>query len=75
LKIPAGWKVGVFSQVFRQNRLFNRKCPCLGVKIRHNVTTQPVKYATTMKAAWHVKFVGFNQKNISNIRRIVIENI
>jgi hypothetical protein len=31
------------------------KFACFGVKIRKNVT---VKYATTTKAAWNVKFVG-----------------
>jgi hypothetical protein len=34
----------------------------LEVKIRHNATE---KYATTIKTAWNVKFLGLNDKNIS----------
>jgi hypothetical protein len=37
----------------------------VGDEINHNST---VKYATIMKAACNVKFVGFNAKHISNIR-------
>jgi hypothetical protein len=38
--------------------------PCFWVKISHNAT---VKYATTMKEAWNVKFLEFKSKNISYI--------
>jgi hypothetical protein len=45
-------------------KAFNGKSPCSGVKISHNTT---FKYATTTKAAWNVKFIGFNQFNDKNI--------
>jgi hypothetical protein len=34
----------------------NGKFSCLGVNISHN---EILKYATTMKASWNVKFSGF----------------
>jgi hypothetical protein len=33
-----------------------------------SVTMPTEKYATTMKAAWNVKFVGFDDQTISNTR-------
>jgi hypothetical protein len=36
-----------------------------GIKISHNAT---VRYATTTKAAWNAKCLGFNDTNISNTR-------
>jgi hypothetical protein len=50
---------------FFKQAIFNVKCLCLGVKIDHNAT---VKYAATMKATCSVKFLRFNDKNISNTR-------
>jgi hypothetical protein len=44
---------------FLKRSSFKEKCSCLGVKI------------STTKATWNVKFVGFNDTNISNARENV----
>jgi hypothetical protein len=43
---------------------------CLGVKINHNATD---KYATTVRAAWNVKFVGLNDKKLAILEILVAE--
>jgi hypothetical protein len=55
---------GLKKPKFRCKKLpFNGKSPCLAVKISHIAT---VKYATTRKADLNFKFLGLNDKNISN---------
>jgi hypothetical protein len=60
----------IFSQVFKQNRLFIGKFLCLGFKIRQNTT---VKYATPTKAAWNVKFLGLMAKLLAILEKMVAE--
>jgi hypothetical protein len=46
-------------QDFQSNKAIEWKISMFGGK------NSTVKYATTVEAAWNVKFVGFNDENIS----------